>query len=505
MVEFSAPHLIDAIIAQGFVAERELAQLLGSEQRAIPLPLLETRLVDAGVVSDQRLGLVKGALTGYPVLEDQTGVRSLLPESVARATGALVLDLPEAAVAFVEPNAANLALVREALRNTEFTIWVLTTKRFQELLREAYKHERTVRHPALTSFTEALAECAARRATDLHLSVGQPPMLRVNGTLTVAPFAPLDRTWFESQLSDFLEPAQLAELRAVHTLDFAYSYGQHRFRINMGRDAHGPTISARLLANQIPTMEELALPAVVRNFTELERGLVLVTGPTGSGKSTTLAALLEHIAQHRSAHLISLEDPIEYQLSAGPASVVKQRELGRDFTSFPAALRQALRQDPDVILVGEMRDFETAKTAIEAAETGHLVFSTLHTTNAMSTITRLVSMFPGGEQDHARETLANVLMGVVSQTLLPRATATGRVAAMEIMIATPAVTNNLRNPSGMSHLRSTLQTSRKDGMQTMEMALASLVLRGLVRQDEAEWKAREKDEFRRYLEHPEHT
>jgi twitching motility protein PilT len=226
---------------------------------------------------------------------------------------------------------------------------------------------------------------------------------------------------------------------------------------------------------------------------------VLVTGPTGSGKSTTLAALLDHIARKQGRHLITLEDPIEYVFNAGPTSVVNQREHGASFTSFPDALRQALRQDPDVVLVGEMRDAATAQTAVTAAETGHLVFSTLHTYDAQSTVARLVSMYPEGEQDHAREKLAYILRGVVSQTLVPRANTTGRVAAMEIMTSTPAIANNLRNPQGIVHLRSTIQTSRKEGMQTMEMALADLVVRGVVSQEEAEFRARDIEEFRRYL------
>jgi twitching motility protein PilT len=227
---------------------------------------------------------------------------------------------------------------------------------------------------------------------------------------------------------------------------------------------------------------------------------VLVTGPTGSGKSTLLASLLAHMSLHQGRHMITLEDPIEYHLEEGPNSVVNQRELGEHFTDFASAIRQGLRCDPDVIFVGEMRDRETAQTAVVAAETGHLVFSTLHTYDAQSTVARLVSMYPPEEQDHAREKIAYILRGVVSQTLLPRANHPGRIAAQEIMLDNPAITNNLRAPGGIMRLRDTIQTSRREGMQTMEMALAALVRQGLVTEAEALFRAKNPTEFKRYLQ-----
>jgi twitching motility protein PilT len=269
--------------------------------------------------------------------------------------------------------------------------------------------------------------------------------------------------------------------------------------VNLGLDRRGPKLVARLLPSKLLSMDDLGLPAAVRRFTELERGLVLVTGQTGSGKTTLLAALLAEIARNQARHLITLEDPIEYILAEGPNAVVSQRELGVSFLNFEDALRQALRQDPDVLLIGEIRDAATAEVAVEAADTGHLVFATLHTSDAQSTVSRLVSMFEPAEQDQARIKIAYLLKGIVSQMLVPRAASAGRVAAMEILIGTPSVANNLRRPEGITQLRSTLSTSRKEGMQTMEMALADLVRSGTIRQEEGEVRSRDLDAFYQYL------
>jgi len=497
--DFAAGAVIEALVNEQLVDERALVSLLGSQGHDISLPDLEQRLVGQGLVSDHRLLLIKAAASGYLAAEGQLTGRPLLTKRVASSFGAVVLDDPVPTVAFVEPNSENLTAAAEALQTDQFTVKVVTVAQFHALLRSTYDDEHIVVHPPLRDLQQALAQCIAHKGTDLHLQVGRPPMLRVNGSLAPLPFAALDASWLHDQLRQMLTDQEWAHLETHRSEDLAYQYGDDRFRVNVAHDAAGLTVAARLLSASIPTMDEIGLPAAVRGFTELERGLVLVTGPTGSGKSTTLASLLDHITLNQSRHVITLEDPIEYQLHCGGRSVVNQRELARDFLEFPEALRDALRQDPDVILVGEMRDPETARTAVTAAETGHLVFSTLHTMDAMSTVTRLVSMYPEGEQDHAREKLAYILKGVVSQTLIPRAATSGRVAAMEIMLSNAAIANNLRQPNGVAHLRSTMQTSRREGMQTMEMSLAALVLRGLVRHEEAEFRARDKDEFARYL------
>lgn len=498
-MEFGTQLLIDQLIQDGVVDESRLIQLLGPQRLSVTMPDLETRLVDQLILSDSRLALTKSMVSGYPLAPEGAKANKVLPERVVRSTGAVVLDTPEPTVAFVEPNSQNVDVVSEALRTRDFSIVVITVNQFKVYLREAYRQERLEQVRELDRIYTVFDECTKRRGTDIHVQVGRPPFVRINGTLTPMPYGKVESSWLEREVMQLAGPQGMAIVERESSYDFAFSYGPSRFRINVGKDSHGLTVSARLLAESIPSMDDLALPSAVRNFTELERGLVLVTGPTGSGKSTTLASLLGHISQNQSRHLITLEDPIEYILQAGPNSMVNQREIGQSFNGFPEALRQALRQDPDVILVGEMRDTETARTAVTAAETGHLVFSTLHTYDAQSTVARLVSMYPEGEQDHAREKLAYILKGVVSQTLIPRATSSGRVAAMEIMVSNPAIQNNLRNANGLTHLRSTIQTSRREGMQTMEMALAALVLRGMISQEEAEFRARDNEEFRRYL------
>lgn len=498
--EFGSSAVLDALVREQVMDEGAVVRLLGPDGRSISLPELEQRLVAHGVLSEHRLALAKGAASGYPVVVEGTTGLPVLTERVARSCGAVVLDEPAAAVGFVEPNSSNVTMVQEALQGRPFAVKVMTLAHFQDLLRGTYAGE-----PAgaalreLPDMATALTECIRRRGTDLHIQVGRPPVLRLSGRLEPLEYRPVDAEWLHREVRSMMSTHEWNSLEQTRSHDFAYQYGTDRFRVNVAHDSAGLTVAARLLASTIPSMDDLGLPPAVRAFTELERGLVLVTGPTGSGKSTTLASVLDHIARNQSRHVITLEDPIEYVLTAGRSSVVNQRELSRDFLEFPEALRDALRQDPDVILVGEMRDPETARTAVTAAETGHLVFSTLHTMDAMSSVARLVSMYPEGEQDHAREKLAYILKGVVSQTLVPRSTTAGRVAAMEIMLSSAAITNNLRQPNGLTHLRSTMQTSRREGMQTMEMSLATLVLRGLVRVEEAEFRARDREELHRYL------
>jgi twitching motility protein PilT len=257
-------------------------------------------------------------------------------------------------------------------------------------------------------------------------------------------------------------------------------------------------LAARKIPTKIPTPDEISLPLAVQNLVHLDRGIVLVTGPTGSGKSTTLAALLASIARNQSRHIITLEDPVEFHLPSG-RSVVHQRELGASFTSFSDGLRQALRQDPDVILVGEMRDLETIRTALTAAETGHLVFGTLHTYDAASTITRIVSVFPPEEQDQVRSLLSYIMKAIISQTLIPNMSGTGRSAAFEVMLATPAIANNLRRIDGQAQLRQTIETSSREGMQTLDMALVELVKRRAISEEHALEKAMFKEDFLRRL------
>lgn len=495
----TATDLLQELLKDGVVSEPELVRLLGVERHDIPLPELEVRLIGNGVLSERKLLAFKGQVAGLPLADDpEVKPVPQLPEAVSRAAGAIALSSPAGAVAFVEPNERNLETVAQSI-TVRVQPWLMTAGQFKYWFQRLYQNSKETRLPEAPSLVALFDEAIRGRATDIHLQAATPPRLRVDGELVSLPFAPLDRPWLAKEIRHLFGSDAVDSVQRDTSWDCAWEHGTARFRINLGIDSKGPTLSGRVLASSIPSMDDLGLPTAVREFTNLERGLVLVTGPTGSGKSTTLAALLDHIAKNQRRHLITLEDPIEYVLHPGKDAMVNQRELGRDFRSFPAALRQALRQDPDVLLVGEIRDPETASTAITAAETGHLVFGTLHTFDAQSTVTRLVSMHPDGEQDHVREKLAYLIKGVVSQTLLPRSGRPGRVAAMEIMLSTPAIINNLRNAGGISALRSTMQTSRKEGMQTMEMALAALVMRGMVSQEEAESRVRAHEEFHRYL------
>jgi twitching motility protein PilT len=492
--------LIDQLHAEGLVTEDQVVSALGAARHDATLAQVEVRLVASGLVSANRLLAIKGLLCALPTADDPTlGYLERLPADVARTAGALVVDRSPLTVAFVEPVEANVSIVARTLGTPDFEVWLTTTSAFQQNLASVYGDKKADRRPHAADLFELFDETIRRRASDLHLEVGRPPMLRIDGSLTPTQHRPLEREWLETQLPTIADDARLAQFRRSMTLDFAYAYGTNRFRVNLGMDRRGPKLVGRLLPSKLLTMDDLALPSAVRRFTELERGLVLVTGQTGSGKTTLLAALLAEIARNQSRHLITLEDPIEYVLTEGPNAVVSQRELGVSFLDFADALRQALRQDPDCLLIGEIRDSATAEVAVEAADTGHLVFATLHTSDAQSTVSRLVSMFNPTEQEQARIKIAYLLKGIVSQMLVPRAASAGRVAAMEILIGTPSVANNLRRAEGVTQLRSTLSTSRKEGMQTMEMALADLVRAGTIRQEEAEVRCRDLDAFFQYL------
>lgn len=490
--------LIERLLADGVTTEDQLVTVLGPARKDATLPELETRLVDRDVLPEPRLAMLKGVVAGLPVFGEEDTVTAHLPVEVARAAGALVVDRPIPTVVFVEPIEENIRIVANTMRRADFEIWLCTTPRFKELLRATYQGRNVERRPAVADIFEVLDECITKKASDIHLKAGKPPVLRLDGTLTSTMHAPVDAAWIETQCKT-IAGSRFDELLENKTVDLALAYGTDRFRVNLGADRDGWTIALRLLASKVPSMDDLGIPLVLRNLTELERGLVLVTGPTGSGKSTLLASIIDHIARHQSRHIITLEDPIEYLLTPGPNAVVNQRELHDSFVSFPSGLRQALRQDPDILLVGELRDAETVRIAVEASETGHLCFGTLHTYDAQSTVARLIAFYGEHEQMAARDKLAYILKAIVSQTLIPRKNTTGRIAAQEIMTSTPAIANNLRSPGGISHLRSTIQTSRKEGMQTMEMALAELARRNMISTEEAEFRAANVEEFRRYL------
>jgi twitching motility protein PilT len=335
-------------------------------------------------------------------------------------------------------------------------------------------------------------------ASDLHIACNEPPILRANGELQRTDFAPLTPDQVEKLCFSFLSEEQSDFLRKNKEIDLSYGVeGLGRFRVNIYRDRFGYAAALRTITEDIPTLEQLKLPAATKEIAQLPRGLVLVTGPTGSGKSTTLAAILDWINTHRGEHILTIEDPIEF-VHNSKKSLINQRELGADTHSFSNALRSALREDPDVILIGEMRDLETISLAVTAAETGHLVFGTLHTSSAASTIDRLIDVFPPEQQTQIRIQLSNSLKAVLSQTLLKKKDGQGRCMAMEIMTVTPAIANLIREGK-TSQIYSSIQTGRKEGMQTLEAALAELYKQGLVRIDDIIAKSSRVDQLKNLI------
>ena len=345
---------------------------------------------------------------------------------------------------------------------------------------------------------ELLRLVVEKKGSDLHLAAGVPPVLRIDGNLLATNYDVMSDFEVQRMIYAVLTDEQIRTFATEYELDCSYALRDvSRFRVNVYRDRGAVAGAFRVIPSKIPTIRELGLPLVLEDLSRRPRGLVLVTGPTGSGKSTTLAAMLGQINGERSEHIITIEDPIEY-LHTHRRSLVNQRELGADTRTFAQALRHALRQDPDVILVGEMRDLETMALAITAAETGHLVFSTVHTNSAAQTVDRIVDVFPPGQQEQIRIQLSNTLEAVVSQQLLPRAGTPGRIAAMEIMIASPAIRNLVREAKA-HQITSIIQTSAHLGMQTMDQCLRDLYQRGLITYEEAMGRAMNQEELKKML------
>ena len=336
--------------------------------------------------------------------------------------------------------------------------------------------------------TELLTQSVHRGASDLHLSAGLAPMLRVDGEVWPLDGPALSATHVADLLSPLLNRYQQKDFETSLETDFAFELpGVGRFRVNVFQQARGMGAVFRSIPAQVQSLESLGLGAVFQRIAQLPRGLVLVTGPTGSGKSTTLAAMVDHLNQHRRQHILTLEDPIEF-IHQPNRSLINQRQVHRDTQSFSAALRSALRQDPDVILVGELRDLETIRLALTAAETGHLVFGTLHTASAAKTVDRLVDVFPAGEKPMVRSMLSESLQAVVSQVLVKKIGG-GRVAAHEIMLSTPAIRNLIREDK-VAQMVSAMQTGGALGMKTLDMSLKALVTEGVISREEAREKAR---------------
>jgi twitching motility protein PilT len=327
--------------------------------------------------------------------------------------------------------------------------------------------------------SELLIFVQKENASDLHLSAGESPMVRIHGEMKRIEMPPISKENLHMMLYDILSDQQRKRFEEMHELDFSIDLkGIARFRVNAFRQARGEGVVFRVIPSKILTIEQLGLPKSLREVTKNERGLVLVTGPTGSGKSTTLAAMIDIINNSLNGHIITIEDPIEF-VHESKKCLINQRELGSHTHSFANALRSALREDPDIILVGEMRDLETISLALTAAETGHLVFSTVHTSGASKTVDRIIDVFPAAQQDQVRAQFAESIQAVISQVLLKRRDGRGLVPALEIMTGTPAVRNLIREGK-VAQLPSAIQTGQKFGMMTLDQSLKELVSKGIV-------------------------
>jgi twitching motility protein PilT len=338
-------------------------------------------------------------------------------------------------------------------------------------------------------------------ASDLHICQSSPPIIREDGALKPLNYEKFTPQHVQRMMYDIISDENINRFETTLELDFSYSLPRRaRFRVNMYREKGSVAAAFRLIPQKIPTVEQLNLPPILKQLTEKPRGLILVTGPTGSGKSTSLAAMINHINENHAHHIITIEDPIEY-LHEHKKCIINQREVGSDTKSFLNALRGSLREDPDILLVGEMRDMETISLAITAAETGHLVFATLHTNTAAESVDRMIDVFPPGQQEQIRVQLSNNIIAIISQQLLPKLGAPGRVPANEVMIASAAIRNLIREAK--SHqIPSMIQTSGNVGMFTMDQCLRDLYLKGLISLEDAYARCVQKDELTKMINSP---
>jgi twitching motility protein PilT len=340
---------------------------------------------------------------------------------------------------------------------------------------------------------ELLTFSVKNKASDLHLSAGLPPMIRVDGDIRRINVPPLEHRTVHALVDDIMTDKQRKDYEELLETDFSFEIpGLARFRVNAYNQKRGAAAVFRTIPSRVLTLEDLDAPEIFKDIVNVPRGLVLVTGPTGSGKSTTLAAMIDHMNDNHYSHILTIEDPIEF-VHTSKKCLINQREVDKDTLGFSEALRSALRQDPDIILVGEMRDLETIRLALTAAETGHLVFGTLHTSSAAKTVDRIVDVFPAAEKTMVRSMLSESLRSVISQTLLKKVGG-GRVAAHEIMIGTPAIRNLIREDK-VAQMYSAIQTGQASGMQTLDQNLTDLVKRGLVTKADARVKAQHKETF----------
>jgi twitching motility protein PilT len=350
----------------------------------------------------------------------------------------------------------------------------------------------------MSLLNDILRNAVETKASDVHINVGAPPLFRIHTVVTASDFPMVTQEGAIRLAKEMMTDKQWAEFEAHRDADFSYEIpGVGRFRVNAHFQRKSVALSIRTINDKVRPIEQLFLPEIVHKLTYLPRGLILVTGPTGSGKSTTLAAMIDAINRREAGHIITLEDPIEYAFISAK-SCIEQREMGSDCPTFASGLRHALRQDPDVILVGEMRDLETTGSAITAAETGHLVFSTLHTVNAPQTIERIIDIYPSDQQNQIRSMLANTLQAVISQTLFKRADQPGMIPAVEVMLCTPAVRNCIRE-NRIFEIPNIIATSRALGMQTLDDSIKQLYVNGYISREDAVAQAAHPEKLDRAL------
>ena len=342
--------------------------------------------------------------------------------------------------------------------------------------------------------TELLAFAVKNKASDLHLSSGLPPLIRVHGDIRRINLPPMEHEDVHAMVYDIMSDQQRKMYEEFLECDFSFAVPNlARFRVNAYNQQRGAAAAFRTIPSKVLSLEDLNCPKVFADLTDRPRGLILVTGPTGSGKSTTLAAMVNHVNENEFGHILTIEDPVEF-LHESKKCLINQRELGPHTLSFPNALRAALREDPDYILVGEMRDLETIRLAMTAAETGHLVFATLHTSSAAKTVDRIIDVFPAAEKDMVRAMLSESLVAVISQTLIKTKDGQGRIAAHEIMIGTPAIRNLIRE-NKVAQMYSSIQTGQSLGMQTLDQCLVDLVRRNVISAPDARMRAVSKETF----------
>ena len=511
--------LCSFLVANGHLGAQQAADLMADSARS-GMPLVN-RLAGTRLVSQQVLAQALASVAGLKYvppshLRPSAQALQLLSATQAREVRGLpiLVDQDQAVVAFgLPPTVEQLGQVRafarrpvvpvitemDALRNAMQTAYRPRPDGLQAAADGGRSKDALVVDAVPQHIDELLESLLEVKGSDLHLAAGAKPAARVHGELRVMDrFARLDSDRIKQLIYDILSEKQIAQFEHELELDAAYAIPSHsRFRMNVFQQRGSVGAVLRVIPFEIPPFDSLGLPDVVRRFAELPRGLVLVTGPTGSGKSTTLAALLDVINRSKAVHIMSCEDPIEF-LHTHQRAIVNQREVGQDTRSFASALRRVLREDPDVILVGEMRDLETIHMALTAAETGHLVFGTLHTQSAPQTVDRIIDVFPPEQQGQVRVMLATTLQAVVTQQLVPGADGASRAVAAEVLVATPAVRNLIREGKGFQ-IPTQMQAGGQFGMVTMDQSLCELVKRGTVSHDMALERAANPEDLRDLL------